>query len=753
MLFASFFNFVDIVYAPTFGYGTAGTAGSTLIHRQMVGSVFTIAVNAKAYSVSASLAITSMGDASQIYINAAIYRHSDSTKVAEASQNVYTATFTKAWKRFTFSTMPSLTAGTEYVLDVLATSDYTDIPPTVYVYYDAGDTNQGHYEIVTSFPDTASFTHNNNKYSVYCTYNIVSTSTAVRAVSYPFQRKTFFAATRFWVFYVDSSYIKYRTSTDGITWSDATTIRYGGIGHYISIWFDGTYLHYAATQQSANYALFYRRGTPNSDGTITWSANEQNAAPANSTIIYYTPFVSVDSDGYPWIGYQRRVPPGPVYYPHVTKSSTNDGTWTTATDFPYQLSTTSNSGWRVSIIPLTQTKMYAVYATDGPAGLGKLWTGSWGDEETTMSLCEDAWGHSIVAQGDDLHIAFNHANTHNIMYNKRTYGSGWGETETTVQATSLITMPVLTIDTSTNNLYCFWQQSPTLNHIYYKKCVSGTWDTDPTDWIDESADGLQSSSSPYGDCFTSFYQSYGNYIGLVYLTGSASPYHVIFAYLEISVGEEYERSATQSINLALAITRTTELLKTASQTITFSLVSSRLIEVTQTVTQLINIGLATSRILESVRAATQTISFTIQGIGEKFGLYFREATLTLTLTLNGERLVEILKTASQTITFSLQAIAEITGLFSRTASLIINVAIASLRQIDVTRPVSQAINLALTGVGTIVTEFERAASLVITLSSAVMGLFGESISMVYGLAGLAFIIAIAALALVLTKKD
>jgi len=42
----------------------------------------------------------------------------------------------------------------------------------------------------------------------------------------------------------------------------------------------------------------------------------------------------------------------------MIKIGNNDGTWgTTPSGFPYQLSTTSSTSWKVSIIPLTSGKM------------------------------------------------------------------------------------------------------------------------------------------------------------------------------------------------------------------------------------------------------------------------------------------------------------------------------------------------------------------------------------------------------------
>jgi len=364
--------------------------------------------------------------------------------------------------------------------------------------------------------------------------SLVGTSTSSYATYFPFQRKSFYANGRFWVFYSDGTNMVYRTSTDGSTWTVATTVRACTEGYMFSVWFDGTYLHYAYASQVAADPILYRRGTPNSDGTITWSALEQTAVAGATGITYYFPFVSV-SNGYAWIGYRRY--DGTYYYPYVTKSGANDGTWTTASGFPYQLSTTSNNYWYVSIIPLAAGKMLAVYAYDGATVKAKRWDGSaWGTEKTTTSAILFGQYHSAVAQGDDVHIVFLKSTGYDILYVKYTYATDSFGTEVTVKAgATSASAPALNID-STNKLYCFWATKTTgtpagatANHIYYQTSTDGgaTWSA-TTDWIDESIEVLYLANR-----LTCFYKQYDNYIGLEYMTKTASPYNVRFDFLTL----------------------------------------------------------------------------------------------------------------------------------------------------------------------------------------------------------------------------
>ena len=120
----------------------------------------------------------------------------------------------------------------------------------------------------------------------------VSTTTDQYGSFSGFQRKTFIAAGLYWVFYGNGSKLCYRTSSDGSTWSSENQIE-SALGYYVDVLFDGTYVHYV----NCYGGVYYRRGTPNSNGTITWSASEQTItgysgiSPLNATLC-------VDANGY-----------------------------------------------------------------------------------------------------------------------------------------------------------------------------------------------------------------------------------------------------------------------------------------------------------------------------------------------------------------------------------------------------------------------------------------------------------------------
>jgi hypothetical protein len=341
------------------------------------------------------------------------------------------------------------------------------------------------------------------------------TSASSIATSYPYQRKSFYAKGLFWVFFFNGSYMVYSTSTDGITWSSPIAVRPVLDGEGFSIFFDGTYVHYAASYSTV---LYYRRGTPNTDGSITWDT-EQTAA---SGYTFRGPVIAIDSNGLPWIGYLRD--DGANYYTFIT-SSTSSPTWNTRSGHPFQLGTTSYYTARAVPVPLTGGEVYVIYNRPNE---GRLWNGTVWSSAEALDLYTLEQSTSVVAIGGDVHYVYTRTYpTWAIMYRKRTYGIGWENAvilQDNVPSTNT-PFPTLTLEPVTNSLYVFWAGSPTANHIFYKKNVNGSWSNLPIDLITEST------SITRNNGITSFYQVYSNKIGLIYMTETTSPYNVIFAYL------------------------------------------------------------------------------------------------------------------------------------------------------------------------------------------------------------------------------
>lgn len=325
-------------------------------------------------------------------------------------------------------------------------------------------------------------------------------------------RKTpLFVNNRYWMFYMDKTTLQlvYRTSADGATWGAKTTISNVGIvyvgGSQFDVYWDGTFLHYSLSDQDPQAGqtrnLRYRRGVLNSDGTISWSAVEQIVQTSPIAHDFAEHAVRVDSNGFPFITYEDFTFTPPIN-PIITKSSTNNGTWVTATGYPLVLNTVDGNWW-TSLEKSLNGDMYAVYYRNQDfVWRGKYYNAStttWGVEETITGTALQT-GISLVADSTGIfHIAYK--NTSGILkYLRRTAGpSGtWGAEETifTIPAGDKPTSASLCLDGTTGDLYSFFCNK---DKVYYKRRASGgSWNVDPILVVDESIDRIEGSDQVNG---------------------------------------------------------------------------------------------------------------------------------------------------------------------------------------------------------------------------------------------------------------
>ena len=365
---------------------------------------------------------------------------------------------------------------------------------------------------------------------------VVGTSTTADAIAYSNQRNTFYAAGLFWVFYSNGTRIVYKTSSDGLNWSAITDVRAGTSDSPFAVRYDGTYLHYAFGYSSINQALFYRRGTPNSDGTITWSAAEQTVQASSASNSYGYPDVYPDSNGYPFIIYRYGNNTG-SYWPFVIKSDNNDGTWS-GSETAVQLNTTNGNSWNVRIFSVGNGHMVAIYAFD--ITCLKTWNGAtWGTEvKTSNRIQAGSYGSGVSDGSDTIHYVFLSPSPYNIVYTNFSYsGNDWSDESTIDAAESSTSAPVLTRDTITGKLYCFWFNGGSM----YYRIKNGTW-TNAVAWINDTPSTNARLSS--------FEIVQNNKTGVAYAAGTASPYNVMFAYLNAladTIAPLYSNNASQLV--------------------------------------------------------------------------------------------------------------------------------------------------------------------------------------------------------------
>ncbi|RLI42705.1 hypothetical protein DRO69_10080 [Candidatus Bathyarchaeota archaeon] len=367
--------------------------------------------------------------------------------------------------------------------------------------------------------------------------SLIGESTSEYPIIGMYQRWCFYAKGLFWAFYSNGTHMVY-ASGNGTSWNSSVAVRPSTNGHYFSIWFDGTYVHYAFANCSAGNSLYYRRGTPHANGTITWQT-EQTVLTVSSPMAIHRPTIATDSQGYPWIGYALYNESNYISHPYVIKSSINNGTWVTAEGFPYQLTTENFVGiWSSIVVPLSNGKMAAVYAKHSGTVKVKAWDGSaWRAETNTTNVISMACMLSAVGENDYVHIAFHEDTNYDLVYAKYSFISNSFINETTLEyGMTSTTGPSITID-SGGNLYIFWYGTPN-DYVYYRK-----YDVHNKTWKPRK-EWIISQRFKREDYCISFYQSWNGYIGFMFVTGSSSPYKVKFAYFRVIEPSEFGTEGT-----------------------------------------------------------------------------------------------------------------------------------------------------------------------------------------------------------------
>lgn len=155
----------------------------------------------------------------------------------------------------------------------------------------------------------------------------ITTTSCSSPIRFNNQRKTFFSCGWQFVFYSNGSDMLYRAVEChwDLLMRSPQVVRKGNDtsmvsdGSQFSICWDGTYVHYALfLPDPSGGKLFYRRGIPYPNATIIWE-DEQTVGLFVAEGLQIVPVITVDSNGYPWIG---------IRFSHsvlVFKASVKDG--------------------------------------------------------------------------------------------------------------------------------------------------------------------------------------------------------------------------------------------------------------------------------------------------------------------------------------------------------------------------------------------------------------------------------------------
>jgi len=350
--------------------------------------------------------------------------------------------------------------------------------------------------------------------------SVIDTSVS-QGTAYFFGRKTFYTNGRWWIIYNDGINFRWKTSVDGASWSASAIFRATNhaMGNVMDTWLEFRggvyYIHYAYAEWLNTDDVFYRRGELETDGTISWSAVEQVISIGGANDDPGHPFVSVNTDGYPFIAYNIHDSVGGTELPGVVWSSTNDGTFTEAGEI--NIHVTSVGYLYPVIVPLTANKMFAGCFEDSVGFVGRVWNGiAWEAKETIVADPNVVGQHSMSAWGDDVYVSYKDASD-DLILTKRSWGVGWDAGVTIKSATDNNQAHILTKSATPDEFYIIYMDDA--GKMYYKyrnddaSLESETLIFSDTNILDSSVMGS--------------YQIEDSRISIAYTKGVGSPYTVM----------------------------------------------------------------------------------------------------------------------------------------------------------------------------------------------------------------------------------
>ncbi len=323
---------------------------------------------------------------------------------------------------------------------------------------------------------------------------IVSTAAyTLTSLGIRFQQKSFFASSRYWIFYMDVNSSGYQfpyftSSVNGINWLAPTLLSVASVmnpgmpehtGENLQVLYNNGYVDVFIRGD------FYKRGTPNSDGTVTWLTDWQQI----TNNISFDFYAAMDSTGHLWFTSVSGDISGHTDF--VYKNEDTNGSWVSDPSIPVSVianSTVDND----FMVPLPSGQIYFFFFDafiNGTAIIyGRLWNGSQFGQIQNVSADDmfddtsqygiqayESYARSAVVDSNgNIYLAFLNTALSLVSY-KYSYVSGTWGSEQTVQTG------------------CIDATSPSL--ILYNNVLQVTWINSSTT-IDESTYNGSSWSAP-----------------------------------------------------------------------------------------------------------------------------------------------------------------------------------------------------------------------------------------------------------------
>lgn len=345
--------------------------------------------------------------------------------------------------------------------------------------------------------------------------NYVYTSSIIRdtLIDFPFQKGIIYANSTYWVFGIWDKQIQCYYSYDNITWVKEKNHDYGRIaliinagtanGREFDIYYDGEFFYYSALYD--NQYVHFRKGNLNSDGGITWVTTEQSSA--NLGFNCYGMSLTIDSEGYAYVSYYAHG----AYNYTIIKNANNDGTWVTASGYPFVLLTSQTVDQNYgSLLSGENGKIYLVHNDKKSLSIYK-YVSSWSYVDTITETTKNYVSFCARCYNDTVYITY--LNNENIICFNKYENNELSET-LYLASVSASSYPVLCVDTVMYDLYIIWFEGNYGKYIKYTY-ASKEWGNEET-FTTILTDIYSNAKIQVMD------KDYGDNIGLLTLFGSGA---------------------------------------------------------------------------------------------------------------------------------------------------------------------------------------------------------------------------------------
>lgn len=320
-------------------------------------------------------------------------------------------------------------------------------------------------------------------------YYTVDENTGSLPVDDFYNRKAFYAANRFWVFFTDSAATRYTSSLTGIngSWAAPVSIETNLAAEDLDVRYDpgGNYFYYHYQRGTPILSGYTRKGTPKSDGTITWIAAA--FVPPNPWYVVLDqgePGTGINKDDTVFYGRKVYIDASPDYWDYLVTlnnvtTGTQDPSPPVAGRLRYHGTGASFPGDHYVLVSVngSNQEAFVFCASDDEANITyrHFTGGAWGG----ITLLDDLGtltNRAITAVSDGVNAYFLFGDALSIPFFYHWNGTDWSVGEQPIGSVA-VTDLALTVDLGTHVVYMVYSSDNMQTVKVVSRASEDDWDT------------------------------------------------------------------------------------------------------------------------------------------------------------------------------------------------------------------------------------------------------------------------------------